>query len=264
MSLCALGLAGSGGHSRRPHHLGRAGRRLPQARRGGRWRYAWAFLDRDHAMRQAEAADEQREAGPVGPLHGVPIGIKDIFDTGDMPTEIRLAAVGGPHAAPRRGGGGASARGRRRDHGQDRDDGMYLFHPGKTRNPHDPPHPGRLVERLGGGSRSRHGAGRDRLADQRLGDPAGGVLRRGRLQADAGSFRGAGALMLSRTLDHVGVFARSVEDAALLAETLVGFDEEDPDTRPVARPVRGRGWKRAAVAAALRFVRSPAWSTPSR
>ena len=45
-----------------------------------------------------------------------------------------------------------------------------------------------------------------------------------------------GALMLSRTLDHVGVFARSVEDAALLAETMAGFDEEDPDTRPVARP----------------------------
>ena len=60
------------------------------------------------------------------------------------------------------------------------------FHPGKTRNPHDRERtPGRLVERLGGGGRGRHGAGRDRLADQRLGDPPGGVLRRGRLQADA-------------------------------------------------------------------------------
>ena len=50
---------------------------------------AWAFLDRDHAMRQAEAADLHRMTGaPLGPLHGVPIGIKDIFDTGDMPTEF--------------------------------------------------------------------------------------------------------------------------------------------------------------------------------
>ena len=50
---------------------------------------AWAFLDRDHAMRQAEAADEHRRHGKaLGPLHGVPIGIKDIFDTGDMPTEF--------------------------------------------------------------------------------------------------------------------------------------------------------------------------------
>jgi Asp-tRNA(Asn)/Glu-tRNA(Gln) amidotransferase A subunit family amidase len=67
--------------------------------------------------------------------------------------------------------------------------------------------------------------------------------------------------MLSRTLDHVGLFARSVEDVALLAEALAGFDEEDPDTRPLARPPF------AAVAASepplpprFAFVRSPAWT----
>ena len=50
---------------------------------------AWAFLDREHAIRQAKAADEHRQHGrSLGPLHGVPIGIKDIFDTGDMPTEL--------------------------------------------------------------------------------------------------------------------------------------------------------------------------------
>jgi Asp-tRNA(Asn)/Glu-tRNA(Gln) amidotransferase A subunit family amidase len=70
----------------------------------------------------------------------------------------------------------------------------------------------------------------------------------------------SGALLLSRALDHVGVFARSVEDAALLAETLAGFDEEDPDTRPVARPPL------AAVARSepplpprFAFVRTPVW-----
>jgi Asp-tRNA(Asn)/Glu-tRNA(Gln) amidotransferase A subunit family amidase len=70
----------------------------------------------------------------------------------------------------------------------------------------------------------------------------------------------SGALLLSRTLDHVGVFARTVEDVALVAEMLVGFDEEDPDTRPIARPPL------ASVAASepplpprLAFVRSPAW-----
>jgi len=70
----------------------------------------------------------------------------------------------------------------------------------------------------------------------------------------------SGALLLSRTLDQVGVFARTVEDVALLAETLVGGDEEDPDTRPVARPPF------AAVAASeppltprLAFVRTPVW-----
>jgi Asp-tRNA(Asn)/Glu-tRNA(Gln) amidotransferase A subunit family amidase len=70
----------------------------------------------------------------------------------------------------------------------------------------------------------------------------------------------SGALLLSRTLDQVGVFTRTVADAALLAEALVGFDEEDPDTRPVARPPL------AAVAASeppltprLAFVRTPVW-----
>jgi len=70
----------------------------------------------------------------------------------------------------------------------------------------------------------------------------------------------SGALMLSRTLDHVGIFARTVDDVALLAETLAGFDAEDPDTHPVARPPF------AAVAASepplpprFAFVKSPVW-----
>src|SRR2546422_3264241 len=49
---------------------------------------AWAFLDPDHARARARAADEWRAGGrPTGPLHGVPVGIKDIIDTADMPTE---------------------------------------------------------------------------------------------------------------------------------------------------------------------------------
>ena len=64
----------------------------------------------------------------------------------------------------------------------------------------------------------------------------------------------SGALLLSRALDHVGVFARTVADAALLAETLAGFDEEDPDTRPDRAPAAcRRGGERAAIAAALRL-----------
>src|SRR5256712_1253953 len=49
---------------------------------------AWAFLDADHALAQARAADEWRLGGrPTGPVHGVPVGVKDIIDTADMPTE---------------------------------------------------------------------------------------------------------------------------------------------------------------------------------
>ena len=70
----------------------------------------------------------------------------------------------------------------------------------------------------------------------------------------------SGVLALSRSLDQMGVFARSVEDAALLAEPLVGFDEEDPDTRPMAAP------QFSAVAASepplpprFAFLRSAVW-----
>ena len=49
---------------------------------------AWAFLDREYAVEQARQADRWRGQGnPLGPLHGVPVGIKDIIDTADMPTE---------------------------------------------------------------------------------------------------------------------------------------------------------------------------------
>ena len=48
---------------------------------------AWTFLDEQHALAQARIADERKRSGePIGPLHGVPVGIKDIFDTADMPT----------------------------------------------------------------------------------------------------------------------------------------------------------------------------------
>src|SRR5260370_5740548 len=49
---------------------------------------AWTFLDPDHALTQARAADEWRRSGrPLGALPGVPVALKDIIDTADMPTE---------------------------------------------------------------------------------------------------------------------------------------------------------------------------------
>jgi Asp-tRNA(Asn)/Glu-tRNA(Gln) amidotransferase A subunit family amidase len=66
--------------------------------------------------------------------------------------------------------------------------------------------------------------------------------------------------LLSRTLDHVGTFARSVEDAALLAETLAGFDEEDPDTRVIARPPLATvAGSEPPLPPRFAFVRTPAW-----
>jgi Asp-tRNA(Asn)/Glu-tRNA(Gln) amidotransferase A subunit family amidase len=70
-----------------------------------------------------------------------------------------------------------------------------------------------------------------------------------------------GVLATSRTLDHVGVFARALEDAALLAETLAGFSPDDPATAPVATPplveAAGRG---LPVRPLLAFVKGPTWA----
>ena len=67
-------------------------------------------------------------------------------------------------------------------------------------------------------------------------------------------------LQQSRPLDQIGVFARSIEDAALIAEQLIAHDERDPDTRPRARPdLTGMVATEPPVTPHLGFVKTPAW-----
>jgi Asp-tRNA(Asn)/Glu-tRNA(Gln) amidotransferase A subunit family amidase len=67
-------------------------------------------------------------------------------------------------------------------------------------------------------------------------------------------------LQLSRTLDHIGLFARSIEDLALLGEQLVGYDEGDPDTRPRARPPLGAvANEEPPIPPTLAFIKTPHW-----
>ena len=223
---------------------------------------AWAFLDREHAMQQAEAADLYRKQGKgLGPLHGVPVGIKDIFDTGDMPTELGSPLWAG--RTPRRD---AAVVARLRAAGavimgKTVTTEYAYFQPGKTTNPHD-------AGRTPGGSSSGSAAAvAAHMVPGAVGSQTNGSVIRPAAFCGVVGFKPTHgliprtrALLLSRTLDHVGVFARTVADVALVAETLVGFDEEDPDTRPIARPPL------AAVAASepplpprLAFVRSPVW-----
>src|SRR5690348_5098636 len=69
-----------------------------------------------------------------------------------------------------------------------------------------------------------------------------------------------GVLLLTRTLDHVGLFARSVDDIALLAEELVGYDEGDADTQPRALvPFSGISAEEPPIAPRLAFVKTPHW-----
>ena len=91
MSLCALGLAEAAAEIRegRITSVELVTACLDRVAEVDGDVQAWAFLDREHVLRQAEALDEHRRHGrPTGPLHGVPIAIKDIFDTSDYPTEL--------------------------------------------------------------------------------------------------------------------------------------------------------------------------------
>ena len=223
---------------------------------------AWAFLDPGLAMMQAENADLRRQKGnPTGPLHGVPVGVKDIFDTADMPTEF-----GSPFWAghtPRRD---AAAVAKLRAAGavimgKTVTTEYAYFQPGKTKNPHDP------ARTPGGSSSGSAAAVAASMVPGAIGSQTNGSVIRPAAFCGVVGFKPthgliprSGALELSRALDHVGVFARTIEDAALLAEVMVGFDEEDLDTRPRARPpFAATAMSEPPLPPRFAFVRSHVW-----
>jgi Asp-tRNA(Asn)/Glu-tRNA(Gln) amidotransferase A subunit family amidase len=223
---------------------------------------AWAFLDPDHALAQARAADDLKRQGlPIGPLHGVPVGVKDIFDTADMPTEYGSVLYAG--RTPSRDSAAVAML---------RAAGAIIIGktvttefatqaPGKTRNPHDPDHtPGGSSS----GSAAAVAAGMVPLA---IGSQTNGSVIRPAAFCGVLGFKPThgliprhGMLTLSRTLDHVGLFARTVADVALLAGQLVGYDEVDPDTRPRARiPFAEVAAEEPPLPPMLAFVKTPHW-----
>jgi Asp-tRNA(Asn)/Glu-tRNA(Gln) amidotransferase A subunit family amidase len=223
---------------------------------------AWAFLDPQHALEQARAADEWRAGGrPIGPLHGVPVGVKDIIDTGDMPTEIgspiyagrtpsRDAAV----VSMLRGAGAVII-------GKTVTTEFAAYAPGKTRNPHDPAHT------PGGSSSGSAAAVAAGMVPVALGSQTNGSVIRPASFCGVYGFKPThglvprhGVMRLSRSLDHVGAFARTLEDIALIAESLAGWDEHDPDTRPrAAIPFRQVAAQAPPLEPLLAFVKPPVW-----
>jgi Asp-tRNA(Asn)/Glu-tRNA(Gln) amidotransferase A subunit family amidase len=223
---------------------------------------AWAFLDPDHALARARAADELRLSGqPTGPLHGVPIAIKDIVDTADMPTQNGSVLYAG--CTPSRD---ATVVARLRAAGavimgKTVTTEFAYFSPGKTRNPHNPEHT------PGGSSSGSAAAVAAEMVPLALGSQTNGSTIRPAAFCGVIGFKPThgliprqGILALSRTLDHVGLFARSIDDIALLAEQLVGFDERDPDTRPRARiPFIEVAAEEPPLPPMFAFVKTPYW-----
>lgn len=185
---------------------------------------AWAHLDPARAFAQAEDADAAVTAGaPLGPLHGVPIGVKDVIDTQDYPTENGTPVFAGrcpdndaAVVASLRAAGAIVL-------GKTVTTELAFFGPGKTRNPHDP-------QRTPGGSSSGSAAAvADGQVSLALGTQTAGSIIRPASYCGAIGFKPTfgliardGVLPQSSPLDTMGGYARSIEDIALLMDVLSG------------------------------------------
>jgi Asp-tRNA(Asn)/Glu-tRNA(Gln) amidotransferase A subunit family amidase len=223
---------------------------------------AWAFLDPEHALTQARAADEWRKRGrPLGPLHGMPIGVKDIVDTADMPTENGTVLHAGRR--PRqdatlvsllRAAGAVIL-------GKTVTTELAVYGPNKTRNPHN------LEHTPGGSSSGSAAAVADGMVPLAIGTQTNGSVIRPASFCGVYGFKPShgliprtGVLTQSPPLDTVGVMAADLEGLALLAEPLMAFDAKDPASRPHPRPALLEVLRAPPPAPPkLAFVRSPVW-----
>lgn len=223
---------------------------------------AWAHLDPGHAIEQAREADAIRRSGrPVGPLHGVPVGVKDIIDTGDMPTEH-----GTPVFAGRRPTADAAVVTRLREAGaivigKTVTTELAVYHPNKTRNPHDP------TRTPGGSSSGSAAAVAANMVPLTLGSQTNGsVIRPASFcgvfgwKPTFGLVSRSGVLCQSPHLDHVGAFARSIPDLALTADLLSAYDPSDRGMYPRSRGSHYEvAMSEPPLPPVLGFVKSPYW-----
>ena len=199
---------------------------------------AWAHLDAEHALKQAEDLDRIRQSGrPMGALHGVPVGIKDIIDTCDFATER-----GTPIYAGRKPDTDAPLVQRLREAGavilgKTVTTEFAFMHAGKTRNPHD-------QARTPGGSSSGSAAAVAAFhVPLAIGTQTNGSVIRPAsfcgtygFKPTRGIISRSGVLRSSQSLDQVGVFGRSLDDMALLSDVIGGYDAADAQSYARARP----------------------------
>jgi len=223
---------------------------------------AWTYIDPEYALEQAREADERRSAGAaVGPLHGLPVGVKDIFDTRDMPTECGTSLFSArqpnrdAHVVTALREAGAIIMGKTVT------TELAMYGPGKTTNPHHPEHT------PGGSSSGSAAAVATNMVPLAIGSQTNGSVIRPAsfcgvygFKPSFGAISRSGVLALSRPLDTVGVFGRTVEDLALAAQSLFGFDERDPDTHLRARQnLVATTAEEPPLAPMFAFVKTPVW-----
>ena len=223
---------------------------------------AWTHLDPAHALAQARAADQMRAAGKyLGALHGVPVGIKDNFDTADMPTEFGSVLYAGRQpnedamvvSLLRKAGAIIM--------GKTEIPEFASSGPVKTANPLD------LKRTPGGSSSGSAAAVADRMVPIAIGSQTTGSIIRPASYCGIYGYKPTyglisryGALHLSRRLDHVGLLARSLEDIALVADQLMEFDPRDPDMRPeLGLSLLESFFQKPSATPHLAFVRTSVW-----
>ncbi len=223
---------------------------------------AWAFLDRDYALEQARRCDQMHAAGLAqGPLHGIPVALKDIVDTADMPTENGTVLHAGRRptedafiVATLRQAGAVIM-------GKTVTTELATYHPGKTRNPHDP-------ERTPGGSSSGSAAGVASFQfPLAVGSQTNGSVLRPASYCGVWGFKPTrgltsrvGVLSQSPLLDILGYFARDIRDIALITEVLAVYDARDPLMRPRAKPpLQATAASEPPMPPRIAFVRTPVW-----
>jgi len=198
---------------------------------------AFQFFDEDLAIAQAKKLDALHQAGQHGDLHGVPVGVKDIFDTSDMPTEDGTEihknnpSLNDCTVVSKLKQAGAIIMGKTVT------TELAYYSPGKTKNPHD------LKRTPGGSSSGSAAAVASHMVPLAVGSQTNGSVIRPASYCGVVGYKPTKGLIsrhlvmqISRKLDHVGVFANSIEDAALISEQLIGFDKQDPDTSLNPKP----------------------------
>jgi Asp-tRNA(Asn)/Glu-tRNA(Gln) amidotransferase A subunit family amidase len=219
---------------------------------------AWQYLDANQVVNQAITCDRTRAAGaPLGALQGIPVAIKDLCATADMPTGWGTSIHAGQQlnydaaVVERLRAAGAIIMGKTVS------TEYALARAGKTKNPHHPNHT------PGGSSSGSAAAVADRMVPIAIGTQTGGSVLRPAAYCGVLGFKPSfgtvsrfGVMPVCRDLDHVGVFARSLADIALLCSVLMGTDGRDPDCLgamvPTDLPDLGRSPR-------LGFVRTSAW-----
>ena len=199
---------------------------------------AWAYIDPELALAQAAECDRIRKAGmAIGPLHGIPVGLKDIIDTVDMPTQRGTAIFAGRQS-------GADAR--LVEHlreagavilGKTVTTELAFVHASETRNPHNPEHS------PGGSSSGSAAAVAAEQVPLAIGTQTNGSVIRPAsfcgtfgFKPTRGMISREGVLQTSVSLDQIGCFGRSLADVALLTDAISGYDSRDATSFARARP----------------------------